>query len=50
VTPTMLIYLAITAAVLALAAWRLFADGRPTRQATAAMVIVPLLLRLLLVK
>lgn len=49
-TLSMLIYLAITAAVLGLAVWRLFADGKPTRQATAAMVVVPLLLRLLLVK
>jgi hypothetical protein len=46
----MIIYLAITAAVLALALWRLVAETKPTRQATAAMVIVPLLLRLLLVK
>ena len=45
----MIVYLALTAAVAALALWCLFADEKPTRQATAAMVIVPLLLRLFLV-
>ena len=44
------IYLAITAAALGLIVWRLFAESKPTGQATAAMVIVPLLLRLLLIK
>jgi hypothetical protein len=50
VTLGMIIYLGITAAVLGLAAWRLIAGKKPTAQATAAMVIVPLLLRLFLVK
>jgi hypothetical protein len=49
-TLEMAIYLAITAAVLGLAVWRLLAEAKPTGQATAAMVIVPLLLRLLLIK
>jgi hypothetical protein len=49
-TLTTVVYLAITAAVLGLAVWRLFAEPKPTRQATAAMVVVPLLLRLLLVR
>ena len=46
----MAIYLAITAAILGLTVWRLFAEPKPTGKATAAMVIVPLLLRLFLVK
>lgn len=44
------IYLAILAAVLALVIWALVTSKKPTFQATAAMVIVPLLLRLLLIK
>ncbi|HOX32776.1 MAG TPA: hypothetical protein PLB91_10615 [Spirochaetales bacterium] len=46
----MIVYLAITAAVAALAIACLFAEEKPTRQATAAMVVVPLLLRLFLIK
>ena len=45
----MIMYLAITAAVAGLALWCLFSEEKPTRQATAAMVVVPLLLRLFLV-
>jgi hypothetical protein len=45
----MLVYLAITAGVVALALICLFAEEKPTRQATAAMVVLPLLLRLFLV-
>ena len=48
-TISMTIYLAIAAAILGLTVWRLLAAERPTSQATAAMVVVPLLLRLLLV-
>jgi hypothetical protein len=44
------IYLVILAAVLALVVWALVTSKKPTFQATAAMVIVPLLLRLLLIK
>lgn len=47
---SMIIYLGIAAWVLALAVWCLIAEKKPTKQATAAMVIVPLLLRLFLVK
>lgn len=47
---SMVIYLGIAACVLALAVWCLVAEEKPTKQATAAMVIVPLLLRLLLIK
>ncbi|HRY71909.1 MAG TPA: hypothetical protein P5165_01680 [Spirochaetia bacterium] len=47
---SMVIYLGIAACVLALAVWCLAAEEKPTKQATAAMVIVPLLLRLLLIK
>ena len=47
---SMIVYLAIAAGALALTVWCLIAEEKPTKQATAAMVIVPLLLRLLLVK
>jgi hypothetical protein len=43
------IYLAILAAVLILALWCLVTSKKPSLQATAAMVVVPLLLRLFLV-
>lgn len=43
------IYLAILAAVLALSLWSLFSSKKPSMQATAAMVVVPLVLRLLLI-
>ncbi|MCE1206561.1 MAG: hypothetical protein LWX00_04060 [Spirochaetia bacterium] len=45
-----IIYLGILAAVLALVLWALVTSKKPSFQATAAMVIVPLLLRLLLIK
>jgi hypothetical protein len=45
----MLVYLAITAGIVALALLCLFSEEKPTMQATAAMVVVPLLLRLFLV-
>jgi hypothetical protein len=44
------IYLAILASVLALTVWSLVTSKKPSFQATAAMVIVPLLLRLFLIK
>lgn len=44
------IYLAILAIVLALSVWVLFDTKKLSLQVTAAMVIVPLLLRLLLIK
>lgn len=43
------IYLAILAAVLGLTIWNLVTSKKPSFQATAAMVMVPLLLRLFLV-
>lgn len=43
------IYLAILAAVLALTLWNLVTSRKPSLQATAAMVMVPLLLRLFLI-
>jgi len=45
-----IIYLGILAAVLALVLWALVTSKKPSFQAAAAMVIVPLLLRLLLIK
>lgn len=44
------VYLAIAAAVLALTAWNLWTEKDWRKQATAAMVAVPLLLRVLLIK
>jgi hypothetical protein len=44
------IYLVILAAVLALTVWVLFDTKKFSLQMTAAMVIVPLLLRLLMIK
>jgi len=44
------IYIAIVALVLALIVWVLFDSKKLSMQITAAMVIVPLLLRLLLIK
>ena len=44
-----IIYLTILAAVLGLCLWNLFSAKKPSLQATAAMVIVPLLLRLFLI-
>ncbi|MEW6550341.1 MAG: hypothetical protein AB1407_12855 [Spirochaetota bacterium] len=44
------IYLAILASVLGLTVWCLVTSKKPSLQATAAMVIVPLLLRLFLIK
>lgn len=45
-----LIYIAITAALLGLTVWTLYREKDPWLQATAAMVIVPLLLRVLGIK
>ena len=45
-----IVYLTITAAVLALTAWNLWTEKDWRKQATAAMVAGPLLLRVLLVK
>ncbi|HOI21984.1 MAG: hypothetical protein LWX23_06115 [Spirochaetia bacterium] len=44
-----IIYLSILAAVLGLCLWCLFSAKKASVQATAAMVIVPLVLRLLLI-
>jgi len=44
------IYLGILAIVLALTIWELFDTKKVSMQITAAMVIVPLLLRLLMIK
>ena len=43
------IYLAILAVVLGLTFWCLLSSKKPSLQATAAMVVVPLLLRLFLI-
>ncbi|MCX7024369.1 MAG: hypothetical protein NT080_07095 [Spirochaetes bacterium] len=43
-------YLTIAAAVLALTAWNLWTEKDWRKQATAAMVAIPLLLRVLLIK
>jgi len=44
------VYLGILAIVLALTIWELFDTKKLSMQITAAMVIVPLLLRLLMIK
>jgi hypothetical protein len=44
-----IIYLAILAVVLGLTVWCLVSSKKPSLQATAAMVVVPLLLRLFLI-
>jgi hypothetical protein len=44
------IYLAIVAVVLALAAWCLLTERTLRGQLNAALVVIPLLLRLLLIK
>ena len=44
------LYLAIAASVLALTAWNLWTEKDWRKQATAAMVAIPLLLRVLLIK
>ena len=43
------IYLAILAFVLGLTLWCLLTSRKPSLQATAAMVVVPLMLRLFLI-
>jgi len=43
------VYLTILAAVLSLSLWCLVTSRKPSLQATAAMVVVPLLLRLFLI-
>jgi len=45
-----IVYLTITAAILALAVWNLWTERDWRKQATAAMVAIPLLLRVLLIK
>jgi hypothetical protein len=45
-----LVYLAIAAGILGLTVWNLWTEKDWRRQASAAMVAVPLLLRLLLIK
>ena len=45
-----LLYLAIAAAVLALTVWNLWTEKDWRKQAAAAMVAVPLLLRVLMLK
>jgi len=45
-----ILYLVIAAAILALTAWNLWTEKDWRKQATAAMVAVPLLLRVLLIK
>lgn len=45
-----IIYLTIAAGVLVLTAWNLWTEKDWRKQATAAMVAVPLLLRVLLIK
>jgi hypothetical protein len=44
------IYLSLAAAMLGLVVWCLFREKDPARQITAAMVALPLLLRVLLIK
>ena len=44
------VYLAITAGVLALVTWNFITEKDWRKQAGAAMVIIPLLLRLFLIK
>lgn len=44
------LYLVILGAVLALVIWNLFTEKRLLNQINAAMIIVPLLLRLLMIK
>ncbi len=45
-----ILYLVIAAAILALTAWNMWTEKDWRKQATAAMVAVPLLLRVLLIK
>jgi hypothetical protein len=45
-----ILYLGIAAAILALTAWNLWTEKDWRKQATAAMVAIPLLLRVLLIK
>ena len=45
-----IVYLTIAAAILALAVWNLWTEKDWRKQATAAMVAIPLLLRVLLIK
>jgi|LSQX01.3.fsa_nt_gb hypothetical protein len=49
-TPITIVYLVILACVLALVVWNLFTEKKFTNQITAAMVTIPLILRLLLIK
>lgn len=45
-----IVYLVILAAVLALVIWNLFTEEKLVNQLTAVMVIIPLVLRLLMIK
>jgi hypothetical protein len=45
-----IVYRIITAAVIALVVWNLFRDRRLTGQITAALVLLPLILRLLMIR
>ena len=45
-----IVYLVILAAVLALVIWNLFTEEKLQNQLTAMMVIIPLFLRLLMIK
>jgi hypothetical protein len=45
-----IVYLVILAAVLALVIWNLFTEEKLQNQLTAMMVIIPLVLRLLMIK
>jgi len=45
-----IIYLAIAAAILALTVWNLWTEKDWRKQAAAAMVAIPLILRVLLIK
>jgi len=45
-----ILYMVIAAAILALTAWNMWTEKDWRKQATAAMVAVPLLLRVLLIK
>lgn len=45
-----MIYQIITAAVIGLVGWNLFREKRVTEQLAAALVLLPLLLRVLMIK
>ena len=45
-----IVYQIITACVIALVAWNLFRERRLTDQMAAALVLIPLILRVLMIK